>query len=79
MVYHCVMEKLKNGDPGALGALNHKQVVEFLKRDLDGIVNLAHALRSDPDLLDHLATFMLGRLENARHKEQLAAQQKLEV
>lgn len=51
-----------------------KQVEEWLKNDLARCIHMLDAIYSDPDLLSSMATFMLGRLENAKMREELATQ-----
>lgn len=64
--------------PGSVGQgpnePTQKQVEEWLKNDLLRCINMLDALYTDPDLLRSMATFMLGRLENAKMREELATQ-----
>lgn len=56
--------------PGAeeamLDAMNPTLVKEYLKKDLSVAVACLNAILTDEDLLNHMATFMAGRWQNAQ-------------
>lgn len=41
-----------------------KQIKEWVKTDVARAISFLNAIHSDPDLIDHVATFMYGRLQN---------------
>lgn len=49
--------------------INKKNIGQWLKRDLSSAISLLNALYSDPDLLDQITVFMLGRIENQKLKD----------
>lgn len=51
-------------------------VKKLLKRDFLALYNLAHAIYSDENLLEIVATHMVGVWENARHREKLKEEAK---
>lgn len=53
------------------------QVKEFLKNDLGKCIALLDAIYEDPNTMDNLAEFLLGRFTNALEQEELKKQQKL--
>lgn len=55
------------------------EVKKWVKDDCARCIAFLNAIHSDPDLVDHVANFMLGRLTNAKAKDVDAAQTKLDV
>lgn len=51
--------------------ISHVQVKEFLKKDLAACLNMLEAIYRDEDMLDLLATVMLGKFQNAKHLKEL--------
>lgn len=51
--------------------IDKENVTKWLKKDIASSISLLNAVYTDPDLMDHIATFMLGRFENARHTPKL--------
>jgi len=44
------------------------KVQEWMKRDISFAISLLNAIYSDPDLMESVAHFMLGRLNNSKNK-----------
>lgn len=71
------MNKAKVEEKAAPGAespveskdLNVATVEKWLKNDLAKCISCLNAIYSDPDLLRSVATFMLGRMNNAKAHE----------
>lgn len=59
-------EKMQNDNPvlGTEVVPTHENVKKWLTLDLNCAILSLQAIQQDPDLLDNLAAFMLGRLEN---------------
>lgn len=74
------MNNKNNGTPvDSQGAIPAKQTIkEWLKNDLGRSISCLNAIYSDPDLLDAVAEFMIGRLENERNRQELPLKQKME-
>lgn len=80
------MEKTKNGQaaPGAETEKTEKtitieEVREFIKRDLNACINMLDAIYRDQATLEMLADVLHGRYMNAKHKQELQNQTKLEI
>lgn len=54
--------------------ITHEKVVQYLKKDLGNAIGCLNAIQSDPDMLNALATFMLGRFNNHKLQEELKKQ-----
>lgn len=63
--------------PGADAPVNLKEIRIAVKHDLGAAIRFLDAIYSDPDLLESVAVFMKGRLDNYRHAKALKAQQDL--
>lgn len=46
--------------------LTQELIVKYLNRDLSVAISCLTAIQSDPDLMESLATFMLGRVQNSQ-------------
>lgn len=56
--------------PGtAVPSITPELVKEYLRKDLSVAISCLNAIQSDPDLLDHLATFMAGRWQNVQNSK----------
>lgn len=73
------MDKNQKNGTAAQGAdrpiPDHDDVKRSIKRDLGSCIALLNAVNTDEDLLNQMATFILGRLENARMAEELKKRQ----
>lgn len=67
------MEKQEKVVDSAQGADTQEvqvpQVKEWLKRDLSLALHVLEAVYSDPDLMDQVAVFMAGRIQNAKNRK----------
>lgn len=46
------------------------QVTKWLRHDISVAITCLNAIQSDPDLMDHVARFMYGRLQNMEQAKQ---------
>lgn len=75
MTFFCLitgMSKSNSKDKAAQGAaeVNEEVVREWLKKDLAVAISCLQAIRTDPDLMDVMASFMFGRYENDRNRKE---------
>lgn len=66
----------QNGTPApgaAVPEITTEKVTEYLKHDLSVAISCLTAIQSDPDLLQHMAIFMHGRMTNHQNKQVLEA------
>jgi len=77
------MEKLKNGKevPGTdtPKPLSLEEVRRFVKHDVSSMMHLLDAIYRDQATMDMIADILYGRYLNAKHKDELEKQTKLEV
>lgn len=73
MLYIWCMKKENVNGVDAQGAVTPsvETVKEWLKNDIARSLSCLNAIYSDPDLLEHIAVFMRGRLENHREQERI--------
>lgn len=75
------MEKINNNGQATQGVdlptPDSITVKKWLEKDLQMAINLLCAIKDDPAILDQVATFMLGRLNN--HLEAKKNQTKLDL
>lgn len=73
------MKKKVNGvkAPGAEAPVTLQDVKTWLKKDIAVAVSCLNAIHTDPDLQEHIASFMFGRLQNAQQKKAMESQPNL--
>lgn len=54
--------------PPSVEEMTQDQIKSWLKKDLAVAISCLNAIHSDPDMLESLAAFMLGRVKNAKQK-----------
>lgn len=62
-----------------VGDVTLKQVKEWTKNDVARCLSFLNAIYSDPDLIDHIATFMYGRLQNDLERKRREEAEKNQV
>lgn len=60
----------KGSETQGVTDLTLDQVKTWLKNDLQRAIGCLNAIYSDPDLMESVAIFMLGRLQNSQAKEE---------
>lgn len=73
--------KNKNGSSaqGAEQPLTLTMVKDFTKKDIACCMHLLEAIYRDQPTMDALADYLFGRYMNAKHKEDLERQTKLDI
>ena len=66
--------------PGSeMPVMSIAQIRDFLKKDLQVAINCLDCIYRDQDLLEAMAAFMQGRMENLRHQKELQGQMKIKI
>jgi len=55
--------------------VNNENIRTWIKNDLNKFIHFLNMIYTDQDMINYLADFVQGRIDNARHKEQEEFQQ----
>lgn len=76
-------EPVQGAEPAKEEEVNLEQVRKWLKKDLAMAISCLNAVYTDPDLIESVAVFMMGRMTNDKNakaaNEALKNQTKLDI
>lgn len=73
----CMKTNTNVQSPGsqAIEDMPVEKLAEWLKKDINSAFALLDALRTDQELLIHMATFLQGRYTNVKNQERLKSEE----